>query len=157
MPKKVIGFLLIVAGVVLLLVETNKADWEDFISWSFLALLISLFLLFIAFSTQQGALVLVFGVAFTISTNVWGYHHVDGWPDHWSAVVFLFGISVILQFIVTKQPMTLIIGIVISLMSLFAWPGIREISLLAPFATILNTYWPILVLLLGVLYLFRKE
>ncbi|SFJ42600.1 hypothetical protein [Thermoflavimicrobium dichotomicum] len=156
MQKKIIGFILVLAGVLLLLVQTGKAEMRDFVTWRFLGLLLCVFLLFFFFIKQQGHLVLLFGVGSAIFLFAWGKKYLDDWPTHWSILILMFGLSVILSFFVSKQQMALIVGIALTLIGIFAWPGIREIPGLASIADVLNTYWPALILGLGLLFLFKK-
>ncbi|RAL26686.1 hypothetical protein [Thermoflavimicrobium daqui] len=156
MQKKIIGFFLILAGILLLFVQTKIAEIKDFITWPFLGLLLSVILLFIFLINQQAQLVLIAGISTAIFLTVWGNKYVSDWPTHWGILIFMFGIAVILQFVVTKHHMTLIIGIFIMLIGAFAWPGLRDIPGLSSIAIILNTYWPALVLVLGFLFLVKK-
>jgi hypothetical protein len=156
MQTKIIGYVLMIAGLLLLIVEAKWAEPKSLVSWPFLLFLFGITLIFISFLNKQPQLTLLGGVLASIGITVWGFEYVSNWPKHWSILVGMLGITVMLQYILNQSKTTLIVGCVLLLSGFFAWPGIREISLLAPIANFLNTYWPVLIVVLGAVFLFRK-
>jgi hypothetical protein len=156
MHTRIIGFVLIIAGLLLLIVQTNWARPQSLLSWPFLLFLFGVSLVFLSFLNKQSQLTLLGGILASVGITVWGFEYVENWPKHWSILVGMLGVTLILQYMNNHNQTTLIIGCVLLLSGFFAWPGIREITLLAPIAKFLNTYWPVLIVGLGAVFLFRK-
>lgn len=154
--KKLIGFLLILASILLLLIQTNSAPLESFITWPFLLFFLGAILIVIGFVNNNDKLALIAGIAASIGLFIWGREHVDDWSDHWSILMILCGVAVLLQFLINKQNITIAIALVLILSGISAWPGLHDIASLAGIAPVLNTYWPFLLLGLGVYFLVRK-
>lgn len=156
MQKKAIGFVLILAGGLLLIAETGWATISTMITWPFLLFLLGTLLVFVSFLQKQGSLTVIGGVIAAIGLSVWGFRYVPDWPKHWSILVLLIGIVIFLQYMQNKNNMTLIIAVVLSLCGFFANPAVGEIALFAPIANVLNTYWPVLIVGLGLIFILKK-
>jgi hypothetical protein len=156
MQNRVIGFFLVLMGAILLIVETDWAKLTSFLSWSFFSFIVGIFLIFISYLQKQSHLTLIGGIFATIGITVWGFQNVDLWPKHWSIIVMMLGVTLMLQYILNQNNITLVIGIVMLLSGVFAWPGLKEVTYLAPIATISNVYWPIFIVGLGAVFIVKK-
>lgn len=156
MQKKLLGFILIFFSILLLLIKTNLAPIPSFISWPFLLFFVSTILIAISFTNQNDKLGLVAGIGAAVGLFIWGKQYVDGWSDHWSILLIFIGCAVFLQYLINKQNLTAVIALILVLSGICAWPGLNEIASLASIAPTLNTYWPLLLLGLGIYFLLRK-
>lgn len=157
MQTKVIGFFLILAGALLLIVQTGVAEVHSLISWPFLLFLLGIILVFFSFLQKQSQLTLVGGIFASMGLFIWGLNYVKDWDSHWSILVGMLGIVLLLQFILNHNNMTLAVGLLLLCIGFFAWPGIYQISFLAPIANTLNKFWPIFVVGIGVIFLFKRN
>ncbi|MXQ55890.1 hypothetical protein [Shimazuella alba] len=156
MQNRVIGFFLVIMGAILLIVEADWANLHSFLSWSFILFVVGIFLIFFSFLQKQSHLTLLGGIFATIGISVWGFQYVEQWPRHWSIIVIMIGVTLMLQYILNQNNITLVIGIVLLLSGVFAWPGLKEITYLAPIATFTNVYWPIFIVGLGAIFIIKK-
>lgn len=157
MQTKMIGFALIIFGVLLLLVQSGIADVKSLITWPFLLFLLGIILVFFSFLQKQSQLTLVGGILASIGIFIWGLNYVENWDSHWSILVGMLGLVLLLQFILNHNNMTLAVGLFLLCIGFFAWPGIHRISFLAPIADTLNSYWPIFIVGIGVIFLFKRN
>jgi hypothetical protein len=156
MQKKLIGFILVFASILLLVIKTKLAPIASFITWPFLLFFVCMILIAISFTNQNDKLALAAGLGAAVGLFIWGKQYVDGWSDHWSILLMLIGCAVLLQFFINKQNLTAVIALVLTLSGICAWPGLNDIASLASIAPTLNTYWPLLFFGLGVYFLLRK-
>lgn len=156
MQKKLIGFILVFFSILLLVIKTNLASIASFISWPFLLFFVSTVLIAVSFTNQNDKLGLIAGIGAAIGLFIWGKQYVTGWSDHWSILLLMIGCGVFLQFFINKQSLTAVIALILVLSGIFAWPGLNDIASLASIAPTLNTYWPLLLLGLGVYFMLRK-
>lgn len=156
MQNRVIGFFLVIMGAILLIVEADWAKLNSFLSWSFFLFIVGIFLIFVSFLQKQSHLTLLGGIFATIGITVWGYSYMQNWPKHWSIIVIMIGATLLLQYILNQNNITLVIGIVLLLSGFFAWPGLKEVTYLAPIAAISNIYWPIFIVGLGAIFIVKK-
>lgn len=157
MQSKVLGFLLVLFGLLLFIIKFEWVPLVSFLSWPFLLFLSGVLLSFLGFVRKKSHLVFLGTIMGGMGLYIWGLRYeIDGWPDHWSFIVVIFGIAFLLQYGVNKNKFTAIIGIMILLAGLFAWPGITEIPMLAPLTTTFHSIWPIFIVVLGAILLFKK-
>ncbi|SHE48225.1 hypothetical protein SAMN05444392_101655 [Seinonella peptonophila] len=154
--KKFIGFFLVFFSALLLLYQTGKAPISSFITWPFILFFIASLLVFIGFIKENAQLVLIAGIAASVGLFIWGMQNIINWPTHWSILIVMFGIVIFLHYLVSKHHLAISVAIILILSGLCAWPGLRDVSVLAPIAPLLNTYWPVFILGLGIYFLFRK-
>ncbi|WP_044640608.1 hypothetical protein [Risungbinella massiliensis] len=157
MQTKAIGFALVIAGALLLVVQARIAEVKSLISWPFLLFLLGVVLVFVSFLQKQSQLTLIGGIFASIGLFIWGINYVKNWDSHWSVLVGMIGLVLLLQFMLNHNNMTLAVGLLLLCIGFFAWPGIRQIEFLAPVANILNSYWPVCVVGIGIVFLFKKN
>lgn len=156
MQKKLLGFLLTFISILLLLIKTESAPLQSFISWPFLLFFLGTVLILVAFVNQNDKLALIAGLGSSIGLFIWGKEYVEGWSSHWSILMMLCGVAVLLQYLINKQNLVIVIALILIISGICAWPGLNDIASLASIAPTLNTYWPLLLLGLGVYFLIRK-
>jgi hypothetical protein len=156
MQTKILGFIITLVGIILLLVQTDLTSIASLITWPFLLFLFSVLLLYVGILKKISALTLWAGFAATISIMVWGLKYVNGWPKHWSILVALFGLVVLLQFTINKSKITALVGVILILTGIFEYPGITELPLVSPITSVFHAYWPVLIVILGLVFISKK-
>lgn len=154
--KKFIGFFLVFISAIFLIVQTGQAPIQSFITWPFLLFAIATLLVFIGFMKENAQLVLIAGLAGSIGLFIWGYQNIADWPSHWSILMIFFGVSVLLQYFLSRHNLSILIAVILILSGFCAWPGLSNYAAFAPLAPTLNTYWPVFFLGLGLYFLLRK-
>ncbi|QKG84070.1 hypothetical protein GXN76_06005 [Kroppenstedtia pulmonis] len=158
MHHKTIGTLLALAGVFLL---WRKLDWpltDQLGSWEFLLILVGLVLLFLSLRHRKKARLQVWGgIALGLGIHAWGSAYWSGWPHHWSIIPAVIGSSFLLfGGFINKDRKSGLIGATLILLGLFTWPGINNIPVMGEAASWLSIYWPVMLILLGLILFFRK-
>jgi hypothetical protein len=156
MQSKLIGFILILGGALLLVTKFELAPLQSFITWPFIMFLIGAILLFVAFLKRIGSLALWAGLITFLGLSVWGIKYVEGWPNHWSILLVFVGLSVLLQYLLTKHNMSGIVGGILVLTGVVAYPGVTELPIVSPVTTVLHNYWPVFIVVLGLIFLSKK-
>lgn len=156
MQSKMVGFFLVLAGILLLILRFDLASLTSFVTWPFLLFLFGALLIFTAFLKKNAQTALLGGIIAGLGISIWGLKYVDGWPNHWSILLVFMGMAFLLQFSINKNGTTAMIGGVLVLSGIFAWPGIKNVPFITPIASILHIVWPVFIILLGVIFIFRK-
>lgn len=110
----------------------------------------------LGFSKKNPTLVMSGGIIGSICLFWWCRKNVEGWPDHWSILLIMLALAVVLTFCVNRQPITGLLGFTLLLSGIFAYPGIKALPIIGPIGLVLNTYWPIIFIVTGLIFLFRK-
>jgi hypothetical protein len=155
-PTKISGFLLLLGGLLLLIYKSKLVPVYTLFTWTFLFMIAGIILIFLGFLKSHSPLVLWGGFTLSISLFAWGKKYIDHWPTHWSILLTFIAITVLLAFALNKKPFMGLFGAVLLLIGIFAWPGVKNLPILAPIGQVLNTYWPILLIVLGFIFLIRK-
>lgn len=156
MQSKLIGFVLVLGGILLMLTKFELAPLNSFISWSFIMFLLGAICLFIAFLKRIGSLALWAGIISFLGLSVWGIKYVKGWPDHWSILLVFLGASILFQYSITRHSMSGTAGSILVITGIVAYPGVTELPLISPITTVLHNFWPAFVVLLGLIFLAKK-
>ncbi|MBA4496289.1 hypothetical protein ACFO25_12080 [Paenactinomyces guangxiensis] len=154
MHKKIVGFFLILGGILLMILKTGLAPLSSFITWPFLLFFAGAFLIFFAFVKANAQLALLGGILGSLGLSVWIHRNIE--EIHWSVLIGMLGVAFLLQFAINKNNLSALIGGVLVLTGVFAWPGIQELPFIAPVANILHMIWPVFVVVLGVIFLLKK-
>jgi hypothetical protein len=118
--------------------------------------LIGALLLFIALIKKKASLTLWGGLIAALGISIWGIKYVEGWPRHWSLLIGLFGVAVLLSYFVSKNRITAIVGTIMVLTGIFAYPGIADLPIISPITSTLHMIWPVFVVILGLVLLTKK-
>jgi len=137
----------------------SRFEWAplgSFLTWPFLLFVTGALLLFFAILYKNGSLIIWGGIIATLGISIWGIKYVEGWPDHWSLLAALIGLTVLLHYAITKNQMSATVGAILFLIGLFAYPGIKDLPFVAPITSVLHTIWPVFIVLLGFVFLVKK-
>lgn len=152
-----IAYLLIALGVYFLIKQLDLMFFRPFIGWPTMIAVIGLVFLLHSYTARQdnslfiGVILLGFGIHFHGSQNY------IFWYDHWSIYTLIVGIAYFVLFLKTKKGfIKAIILLSISIIMIFS------ISLPSWFKGIfgvidfIETFWPVILIGLGVYFLWRK-
>lgn len=156
MKVKLIGFLLVLFGITVMIIRFEWAPLNSFLTWPFLLFIVGSILLFFSILYKNGSLIIWGGIIATLGMMIWGIKYVEGWPDHWSILVALIGLSILLHYAITKNQTSILVGSILFLIGLFAYPGIRDLPFISPITSILHLIWPVLIVILGFIFLVKK-
>ncbi|MDA8354478.1 MAG: hypothetical protein M0Z65_15110 [Firmicutes bacterium] len=159
MRAKTFGILIALTGVLLLLRELGYSLTQNLATWEFLLILTGVFIILHAMRKPNHPYMMIWGgIAVGLGLHAWGLNHLEWWPSHWSLVPAIIGAAfLICGGIIKKNRRHGTIGTLLLCMGIFAWPGIHQIPGIGPFAVWLNTYWPGLLIILGLMLVFRKK
>ncbi|OYD08287.1 LiaI-LiaF-like domain-containing protein [Paludifilum halophilum] len=158
MQGKHAGIVLIVAGAFLLMRETEWQLYKYLSTWEFLLILTGLIVLFLSMRQPHHPNLMIWGgITLGLGIHAWGLSHVKEWPQHWSLVPAIIGACFFLiGGLLKKDRKKGTIGAILLLLGLFAWPGANRIPGVGEAAVFMNTYWPTLLILLGIFLLWKK-
>lgn len=158
MRTKTIGILIALSGLFLLIRETGYSFSLDKLSWELLLAGAGMLVILISRRKPNRPYLIIWGgIATGLGIHAWGLNHIKDWPSHWSMIPAIIGASFLLFGGVIKRNRNHgTIGALLLLLGLFAWPGVAEIPVLNPAAEVLNTYWPGILVVLGLYMTFKK-
>lgn len=158
MNGRPIGILIAGIGTFLLMRKLGWS-WESlFTSWEFLLILLGVCLILFAMNRPNRSHLLVWGgVVAGLGIHAWGIAHMDGWPRHWSLIPAVVGLSFFLWGgLYLKNRNQGMIGMILILLGLFAWPGIVDLPIIGQVGDTLHKYWPTALIVLGLLLMTKK-
>ncbi|MGA9173044.1 MAG: hypothetical protein WBZ33_03570 [Thermoactinomyces sp.] len=156
MKVKLTGFILILAGILLMLIKSDLASIPSLMTWPFILFLLGAILLFFAYLKRNHSLTLWAGLIAALGLSIWGIKYVNGWPRHWSLLLGLFGVAVLLSYSISRNRITGIVGTIMVITGIFAYPGIADLPVISPITSILHGIWPVFVVILGLVLVIRK-
>lgn len=151
------AYLLIVIGGYFLLKQFDLPLLSDFSSWPTLIMLIGIAFLLNSFTTKDyanlfsGVLILGLGIHFH------GLNNYSNWIDHWAVYPFIIGIAYLIRFLKTKNgliPGLLLIGF--SSIMIFSITMPSWFNFIYFISDLLERFWPIAIIILGV-YILKKK
>ncbi|SDW24713.1 hypothetical protein SAMN05444487_10253 [Marininema mesophilum] len=159
MRGKIMGLFIIAAGTLLLLRQLGWSIAQTISNWEFLLVIAGFILLILAMRKPvRPRLSIVAMTLIGLGIHAWGLAQIEKWPDHWSLFPIIIGASFLLMGgLYQKNRFYGVIGTLLCLLGLFAWPGVGGIPGLEDLEQTLNTYWPILLISLGLILFIRKK
>lgn len=145
-----VGILLILAGLFLLLQKMDIPMLQYIAPWQLILILAGVALLLFAHFRSNRTLMLWVALLAGVSLHFWGKYNVAGWPDHWYFLFIIAGAAFLLVFASQKDRRSGIIGIMLILTGIAAWPGLPSV------AGSVNNYWPTLLVILGIILVTKK-
>ncbi|MDR6226453.1 hypothetical protein [Desmospora profundinema] len=158
MRSRWIGILIAAIGAFLLMQEWGWSWRNPFASWETILIVVGVGIIFYSFIRSNRPNLLIWGGIVTgLGVHAWGQSHISGWPDHWSLVPAIIGLSFFLWGgLVHKNRRHVIIGIMLMLLGLLAWPGVAQLPIIGHLAGPLHAYWPALLIVLGLILTVKK-
>lgn len=153
-----LGYILIGIGAFFLLKQLKIPIFTDFYSWPTLLIIIGLALIVYGYRSREynslfsGTIVLGLGVHFH------GLTHYPFWIDHWAVYPLLVGIAFMVRALKLKKGM--FVGLFLVAASLFMIYSIKLpewFSWVDHIIEFFGSYWPIILIIMGVYLLMRKK
>ncbi|WP_152654771.1 hypothetical protein [Oceanobacillus sp. CFH 90083] len=152
-----LAYLCIGIGVFLLLRELRIPFFVDLYSWQSLLIVIGLGIIAHSYTTKTYQNLFIGTLLFGVGIHLHGVKQYPFWIDDWSIYLIIIGLSFIVRYTKTKKGFFLgASSILLGLIFLFAEQLSIYTSWLAPIVSFLERFWPILLILLGIIMLKRK-
>ncbi|GGP13610.1 LiaI-LiaF-like domain-containing protein [Oceanobacillus neutriphilus] len=159
MKKKhsLLAYLCIGVGIFLLLRELRIPFFVDFYSWQSLLIVIGLGVIIHSYTTRTYQNLFIGTLLFGVGIHLHGIKHYSFWVDDWSVYLIIIGLAFIIRYTKTKKGFfSGIFFILAGLLFLFAEQLSIYTSWLEPIVLLLERFWPVLLILLGIIMLKRK-
>lgn len=152
------AYLLIGVGIYFLLIQFEIPILAKFSSWPTLLMITGIAFLLSAYRTKDyqtifpGIIVLGLGIHFH------GLENYPSWVNHWSVYPFIVGIAFIIRYLKTKSG--LFIGLLltgISSIMLFSITVPRWFSWIYSVTDLIENFWAIGLIIIGIYLLVRKK
>lgn len=156
MQSKFIGFFFTLIGIMIMVIQSDLAPLTSLITWPFLLLLTGTFLLFTALMKKHSSLTLWGGLITALGLTIWGMKYIDGWSKHWGLLLALFGVAVLLQFMINRNKITGLVGIIMVLTGISAYPGFADLPIISPITSVIHAYWSVFIVILGLIFILKK-
>ncbi|GIO21771.1 LiaI-LiaF-like domain-containing protein [Oceanobacillus sp. J11TS1] len=159
MRKKhsLLAYLCIGIGIFLLLRELRIPFFVDFYSWQSLLIVIGLGIIIHSYTTKTYQNLFIGTALFGIGIHLHGIKHYSFWVDDWSVYLIIVGLSFIIRYTKTKKGFfSGLVFILLGMLFLFSEQLSIYTDWLAPIVVFFERFWPILLILLGIIILKRK-
>lgn len=152
------AYLLIGIGLYFLLRKLEIPIITDFYSWPTLLIIIGIALLIHSYTSKDYQHLLSGTIILGIGIHFHGVNHYDFWIDHWAVYLLIVGIAFIVRAIRTKRGfLTGAILIGLAIMFIFSFKLPRMFNWIYDVTGILETFWPLLLIVIGIFWLKKKK
>ncbi|HEY4601152.1 MAG TPA: DUF5668 domain-containing protein [Cerasibacillus sp.] len=152
------SYLLIGIGVFFLLRQLKVPIFTDFYSWPTFLIIIGFAFLIYSFKAKEYGQLFTGTFLLGLGIHFHGVKHYDFWIDHWAMYVLILGIAFFVRFLKTKEG--LLQSVILSGFALFMIYS-NAIPLQFPWMNdafhLLETYWPVALIITGLLLLLRHK
>lgn len=159
MKKKhsLLAYLCIGIGIFLLLRELRIPFFVDLYSWQSFLIVIGIGIIIHSYTTKTYQNLFIGTLLFGIGIHLHGVKHYSFWVDDWSVYFIIIGLAFIIRYTKTKKGFFLgVLSILLGLLFLFSDQLSLYTSWLEPIVSLLERFWPVLLILLGMFMLKRK-
>ncbi|QTM99987.1 hypothetical protein ERJ70_12200 [Sediminibacillus dalangtanensis] len=152
------GFLLIGIGCYFFLQQFQIPFFTDFYSWPTLLMIIGIVFLFHSYFSKEYKNLFPGTILLGLGLHFFGLRHYGFWIDHWGVYPLIIGIAFLIRFQKTKSgllPGLLLLGI-----ALFAIYSINKpgwFNWINETASLLESFWPLLLIAIGGYLIYRKK
>lgn len=152
------GYLLIGIGLFFLLKQLKIPIFTDFYSWPTLLIIIGAIFIIHSYRSKEydnlftGTIILGLGIHFH------GVNHYNFWIDNWAVYPFIIGVAFLVRAFKTKKGM--LIGLLLTFGSIIMISSIQlptTFNWIYTIRTFLESYWPIILIVTGLYFLFSKK
>ncbi|WP_040981706.1 LiaF transmembrane domain-containing protein [Oceanobacillus jeddahense] len=152
-----LAYLCIGIGIFLLLRELRIPFFVDLYSWQSFLIVIGLGVIIHSYTTKAYQNLFIGTLLFGIGIHLHGIKHYSFWVDDWSVYFIIIGLAFIIRYTKTKKGFFLgIFTVLLGLLFLFSDQLSIYTSWIEPIVSFLERFWPILLILLGIIMLKRK-
>lgn len=152
------GLLLLFFGLYFLLQQLNIVLWEGMYSWSTLLVITGVALLLQAYKQNDHPNILPGFILVGIGLHFQLKDTVDAWPDHFAVFILIIGAGFILRSQKTKGGM--FEGVLLCILAsffLFYDSFMEMLGVVETGVASLHTFWPVLLILIGAFFVFKKK
>lgn len=153
-----IGYLLIGIGVFFLLKQLKIPIFTDFYSWPTLLIIIGAIFILHGYRSREYDNLFTGTIVLGLGINFHGLNHYSFWVEHWAIYPLIIGIAFIVRAFKTNSGM--ILGLFLTISSLIIISSIQLPSVFSWVYTLIDyieSYWPIVLIIGGIYFLFRKK
>ncbi|GAA0326785.1 MULTISPECIES: LiaF transmembrane domain-containing protein [Oceanobacillus] len=152
-----LAYLCIGIGIFLLLRELRIPFFVDLYSWQSFLIVIGIGIIIHSYTTKTYQNLFIGTLLFGIGIHLHGVKHYSFWIDDWSVYFIIIGLAFIIRYTKTKKGFFLgLFSILLGLLFLFSEQLSIYTSWLEPIVSLLERFWPVLLILLGMFMLKRK-
>ena len=152
------SILLIGFGLYFLLEQFKIEIWSGMFTWSTFLIIIGLALLVQAYKQNDYPNILPGVVLFGVGLHFQVKNKFAFWPDHVSTIILIVGFGFLLRWQKTKQGLAeALILLFIASFFLFSNPIMEVFGLVEKGFNLIHTFWPALLIVIGVYLLFFKR
>ncbi|KHF40969.1 LiaI-LiaF-like domain-containing protein [Halalkalibacter okhensis] len=150
------GVLLIGAGCYYLLQQISIPFDQQLLSWPSILLVLGLALLLQAYVGREYAMIFPGIILFGLAIHFHLQSIASWWPDHWGVYTTIAGLAFLLSAKKQKQE-GLLIGSIFIIFSLLSFASINPFSWLYDAYSFLSSLWPIMLIAIGLMLLFKRK
>lgn len=151
-------YVLIGIGVYFLLKKLNVPEINHFFTWPNIMIIIGVILTIYALKKKSYQNLLGGLILLGVGIHFYGLNNYSFWIDHWAVYIGIIGISLLIRSIWLKSGRKsgfLLTGFALLLILSNQWPHSNK--LVNETMSLLNEYWPILLIILGLYLLLKKR
>lgn len=156
--NSIAAYLLIGIGIYFFLKQFDIPFIKGFDSWPTLLITIGIVFLLHSFKTRDYENLFIGIIILGLGIHFYGLKNYPFWPEHWTIYPFIIGIAYLLRFFKTKNglfPGILLTGI--SSIMLFSVTVPSSLSWIYHITDLLESFWPIAMIVLGIYLLIWKK
>lgn len=152
-----IAYLLIGFGIYFLIKQLNFTFFQSFVGWPTIVAIIGLAFLLHSYTAKVSEHILIGSILVGFGIHFHGLHHYVFWYDHWSVYTLIVGIAYFIFFFKTKKGfMPAVILVSLSVVMLFSITLPDWFKPIYGIIDFIETFWPVLLIGLGIYFLWRK-
>lgn len=150
------GFLLIIIGLLFLGKQFNFSFIDFLLNWQWILIILGLFNLVEAIFNKGKHQILPGIILLGLGIHFLGLFYALDWPSNWGVYPFIVGIAFIVSSFFVNEKGYIFIGVILLIAAFFGgyYDTIRP--LLKIITNYLDTYWPIILILLGIYIIYRS-
>jgi len=152
------GMLLLGFGTYFFLKELNISAINPYLTWPTILIILGLAFFVQAYKGREYVLILPAVIMFGFGIHFHIIARLDVWPDHIAVLLLIIALGFILQYQKTGQGLFLgIFFLLFATIMLFYSKLGTMLGFIENGASSILSYWPLLLLVFGVYYLFMKK
>lgn len=156
--NKFVAYILIGIGIYYLIQQLDLSLFETFYTWPTFLLIIGIAFLIHSYAESDYQYIFVGTIILGLGIHFHGVQNYDFWLDHWSIYALIVGIAFIFRGLKTSTGfITGFVLIGISLLMIFSVTLPKWFQWLYGVQDFLATFWPVVLIGLGIYYLKFKK
>lgn len=152
-----IAFLLIGIGIYFLIKQLDLAFFKPFVGWPTIIAIVGISFLLHSYTSKEKHNIFVGVLLLGLGIHLHGLQNYLFWYDHWSIYTLIVGLAYLVLFFKTRKglmPSLILIGL--SLIMIFSISLPDSFKPIYGIIDFIETFWPIILIILGVYFLRKK-